>query len=39
MSVETKAKINTIAHKIGSVLLTVLVNMNASTAGGRVRTV
>ncbi len=39
MSVENKAKVVSLAHRIGAVLLTVLMNMNASAAGVRLRTV
>jgi hypothetical protein len=39
MSVENKAKIKSMARRVGAVLLTVLANMNASTAGTRVRLV
>ncbi|BDD81685.1 hypothetical protein TPB0596_14480 [Tsukamurella pulmonis] len=39
MSVENKAKVVSLVHRVGAVLLTVLLNMNASAAGVRVRTV
>ncbi|GAB3128737.1 hypothetical protein GCM10027289_08760 [Tsukamurella serpentis] len=39
MSVENKAKVRSLAHRIGAVLLTVLINMNASASGLRLRTV
>ncbi|GAA1098046.1 hypothetical protein GCM10009648_41750 [Tsukamurella spumae] len=39
MSVENGAKVVSLAHRVGAVLLTVLVNMNASAAGVRLRTV
>lgn len=39
MSVENKAKVVSLAHRIGAVLLTVLMNMNASAAGVRLRAV
>ncbi|BDH58577.1 hypothetical protein MTP03_35160 [Tsukamurella sp. PLM1] len=39
MSVENKAKVVSWAHRVGAILLVVLANMSASTAGVRVRTV
>lgn len=39
MSVETKVKVVTMAHRFGAVLLTILANMSASAGGPRVRTV
>ncbi len=39
MSVENRAKVVSLLHRIGGVLLTVVMNMNASAAGVRPRTV
>ncbi len=39
MSVENRAKVVSLAHRVGAVLLTVLINMNASAAGVRPHTV
>ncbi|WP_269432087.1 hypothetical protein [Tsukamurella asaccharolytica] len=39
MSVENRAKVVSLAQRVGGVLLTVLMNMNASAAGVRLRAV